>query len=65
MVGCRRVQGVIYEEFKVKNIKKYVLENRRRTEWYNQSRGFMISLQRLDKKCDGCGCDPCDCNWGN
>tara|TARA_Y100001970_G_C14203149_1_gene842363 strand:+ start:1895 stop:2101 length:207 start_codon:yes stop_codon:yes gene_type:complete len=28
--------------------------------------GHFIVLKKMVRPfCDGCGCDPCDCDWGN
>ena len=46
-----------------KYIKSLLLKNEIRLDRFG---GFMITENGLTRlsTCEGCGCDPCDCDWG-
>ena len=41
----------------MKNIRKAVRLSRKISEYFHMS--------KIVNSCNECGCDPCDCNWGN
>jgi len=50
----------------MKNVRKAILRNRQRDEWYCIKSGKNYNNLKIQAAiCDACGCDTCDCEWGH